>query len=196
MSLHCNDAVDGLLQVPRAREVNPRRLPREEPGLRSWFEQTRRSRPALMFLVSLVLFNDMLVYGVVVPVLPLIVRERLGGDAKSVGFLFGSIAIGILVATPVFGVLSDRYKARRRPMSAALLCCAVATLGFAFATTFWQLLLARIMQGVAGGASWTISLSMIADAFPAHKLGMAMGSVLVWNSFGFLAGPAIGGFLF
>jgi MFS family permease len=81
-------------------------------------------------------------------------------------------------------------------MMVALLCCAIATLGFAFATTFWQLLLARIMQGVAGGASWTISLTMIADAFPAHQLGTAMGSVLVWNSFGFLAGPVIGGFLF
>ncbi|KAI9594177.1 major facilitator superfamily domain-containing protein [Syncephalis fuscata] len=167
-----------------------------ETSTQNWYERTRRSRPALMFLVSLVLFNDMLIYGVVVPVLPLIVRERLGGDAKSVGFLFGSVAIGILIATPVFGILSDKYNTRRRPMMVALLCCAVATFSFAFATTFWQLLVARIMQGVAGGASWTISLSMIADAFPPNKLGVAMGSVLVWNSFGFLAGPAIGGFLF
>ncbi|KAI8053391.1 major facilitator superfamily domain-containing protein [Syncephalis plumigaleata] len=216
-----HDTANASLQVPRPRETNPRRSRRssrnyeyygavdpyvrastatqlsiysEIPGLRGWYERTRRSRTALMFLVSLVLFNDMLIYGV--PVLPLIVRERLGGDAKSIGLLFGSAAIGILLATPIFGILSDRYRTRRRPMMVALLCCAIATLCFAFAATFWQLLLARILQGIAGGASWTISLSMVADAFPAHQLGVAMSSVLVWNSFGFLAGPAIGGFLF
>jgi MFS family permease len=128
--------------------------------------------------------------------LPVIVRERLNGDAKQTGILFGSIAIGILIATPIFGILSDYYRTRKRPMISALLISASATLCFAYARNFWQLLLARILQGAAGGASWTISLSMIADAFPAHNLGIAMSSTLVWNSFGFLAGPAIGGFLF
>ena len=33
--------------------------------------------------------RDMIVYGIVVPVLPLIVNERLGRDPKSIGFLFG-----------------------------------------------------------------------------------------------------------
>lgn len=32
--------------------------------------------------------RDMVVYGIVVPILPLIV-EKLGGDSKAVGFLFG-----------------------------------------------------------------------------------------------------------
>lgn len=31
----------------------------------------------------------MIVYGIVVPILPLIVHERLGRDSKSIGFLFG-----------------------------------------------------------------------------------------------------------
>ena len=31
----------------------------------------------------------MVVYGIVVPILPLIVKERLGLDSQAVGFLFG-----------------------------------------------------------------------------------------------------------
>jgi hypothetical protein len=38
------------------------------PGLRGLYERARRTRSALIFLVSLILFTDMLVYGVVVSI--------------------------------------------------------------------------------------------------------------------------------
>lgn len=112
----------------------------------------------------------MLVYGAVIPCLPIIVIDRLNGDSTMVGFLFGcygrmrailsfyllifDVAFGLLLATPVFAILSDRYKNRRYPMLGGMLGLVISTLAFAFATTYPFLVLARVAQGVAGGASW------------------------------------------
>jgi MFS family permease len=115
----------------------------------------------------------MLVYGAVLPCLPAIVIEKLHGTPKDVGFLFGSfgninnysittynlnrsiqIALGYLVATPAFAIISDRYQNRRYPMMFGTFCIFLSTLCFAWANTFKLLVMARICQGASAGASW------------------------------------------
>lgn len=100
---------------------------------------------------------------------------EMGVEADAIGWLFGSYALGLLLLTPVFGIVSDRLGSRRVPMLAGLLGLAVATLLFNVATTYGGLVAARIAQGVSGGASWTIGLSMIADVYPKERLGAVMG---------------------
>ncbi|KAK9763761.1 hypothetical protein K7432_009281 [Basidiobolus ranarum] len=156
----------------------------------------RSSKTAITFVVSLALFADMVVYGIVVPILPLIAKDKLNADPAMVGLLFGTYAFGLLGSTPIFAILSDRYNTRKIPMVIGLFGLGVSTIFFIVAENFWQLMLARMAQGAAGGASWTIGLTMIADAFPPDQLGVAMGVVLSWNGVGFLVGPAIGGILF
>lgn len=63
-------------------------------------------------------------------------------------------AFGLLLATPVFAILSDRYQNRRYPMMGGMLGLGISTLAFAMADTYALLVLARVAQGVAGGASW------------------------------------------
>ncbi|KAL7751856.1 HIR complex subunit [Sorochytrium milnesiophthora] len=155
-----------------------------------------RSPFAVACVVGLTLFVDMVVYGVVVPILPMIASDKLGGDETAVGVLFGSYALGLLLCTPPIAYLSDRYNSRRAPMLAGLGALAVTTVMFAWATAYWQLLLARVMQGVAAGASWTVGLSMLADVYPNESLGRVMGPVLSCNHAGFLVGPVIGGWLY
>jgi MFS family permease len=79
---------------------------------------------------------------------------------------------------------------------AGMLGLVVSTLGFAFADTYSVLVTARVAQGVAGGASWAIGLSMIADVFPSERLGVVMGTVMSAHCVGFTIGPVIGGFLY
>ncbi|KAL0141957.1 major facilitator superfamily domain-containing protein [Mucor lusitanicus] len=88
----------------------------------------------------LTLFTDMLVYGVVIPCLPILVIDRLEGDSTMVGFLFGCY---------------DRYQNRRYPMMGGMLGLVISTLAFAMADTYALLVLARVAQGVAGCASWS-----------------------------------------
>ncbi|CAG8498348.1 9129_t:CDS:2 [Paraglomus occultum] len=162
-----------------------------------WCERFRRSKTAVVLIAAMALFTDMVVYGIVVPILPLIVKERLELDSQAVGFLFGCYALGLLGATPFFAILSDRYQTRKLPMLLGMGSLAICTLFFGIAKTYWQLVIARIAQGAAGGASWTISLAMLADRFgQGEKLGVVMGTVLSANTIGAITGPIIGGALY
>ncbi|KAG1113532.1 hypothetical protein G6F42_014437 [Rhizopus arrhizus] len=162
----------------------------------SAWTRARHSRLGVACVVALTLFTDMLVYGVVIPCLPILVIDRLEGDSTMVGFLFGCYAFGLLLATPVFAILSDRYQNRRYPMLGGMLGLVISTLAFAMADTYALLVLARVAQGVAGGASWTIGLGLLADVFPTKKLGAVMGTVLTAHTVGFALGPGIGGALY
>ncbi|CAO3587100.1 unnamed protein product [Absidia cylindrospora] len=163
---------------------------------KSWWQRTRQSRLAIACVVALTLFTDMLVYGVVIPCLPMLVINRLHGDSTMVGFLFGCYAFGLLLATPVFAILSDRYQNRRYPTMVGMLGLVISTLAFAVADSYVLLVMARVAQGVSGGASWTIGLGMLADVFPTKRLGVVMGSVLTAHTVGFAIGPAVGGLLY
>lgn len=158
------------------------------------FGNFRRSTTAAVLVASMALFTDMVVYGIVLPILPLIVNERLKMGSTSIGFLFGCYAIGLLGATPIFAVLSDKYRTRKIPMLFGMSSLAICSILFGISVTYWQLLIARIAQGAAGGASWTLSLAMLADRFGSGpKLGIVMGTVLSANTMGAIIGPLIGG---
>ncbi|CAG8507133.1 11443_t:CDS:2 [Scutellospora calospora] len=163
----------------------------------SRFAIFRRSKTAVICVASIALFTDMLVYGIIVPILPLIVKERLGMDSTSTGLLFGCYALGLLLSTPICAVFSDRCHTRKIPMIIGMAGLGICTLFFSISNTFWQLMLARVAQGAAGGASWTVTLAMLADRFgTGPKLGVVMGTVLSANTVGFIAGPVIGGILY
>ncbi|KAF9929611.1 hypothetical protein BGZ67_006252 [Mortierella alpina] len=168
--------------------------PSTEQG--SWFYRARRAPVAVACVVAMALFTDMVVYGVVVPILPIIVKERLGGSSSDVGLLFACYAIGLLASTPFFAIMSDKYQNRRIPMMVGMLGLAVATVGFSLASNYWVLILARIGQGSAGGASWTIGLGMLADVYPPNNLGVVMGATMMANSIGFMLGPVVGAYFY
>ncbi|KAK3841144.1 MAG: major facilitator superfamily domain-containing protein [Linnemannia gamsii] len=163
---------------------------------RSVLYRARRSPLAVACVVAMALFTDMVVYGVVVPILPEIVKNRLGGTSREVGLLFACYAIGLLASTPIFAIMSDKYQNRRIPMMLGMLGLAVATVGFSLASNYWVLILARIGQGSAGGASWTIGLGLLADVYPPDNLGVVMGATMTANAVGFMLGPMVGGYLY
>lgn len=64
------------------------------------------------------------------------------------------IALGYLVATPVFAIVSDKYRNRRYPVMIGTSCLIISTLCFAWASNYSTLVVARICQGASAGASW------------------------------------------
>jgi multidrug resistance protein len=159
------------------------------------YVQLVRGTPrATLAVVTLATFTDMLLYGVVVPVLPSY-AEGLGIDAWAIGVLFGAYSVALLVATPYVGPLSDRV-GRRGPMLWGLLGLAAATVLFAFADTYWMLLGARLLQGVAAAATWTAGLALVADTYPGESRGAALGTAMAGMTAGMLIGPPFGGLLY
>jgi MFS transporter, DHA1 family, solute carrier family 18 (vesicular amine transporter), member 1/2 len=151
-----------------------------------------RARPrATLLTVTVALFTDGFLYGVMVPL------GSAGGVAVEsevmLGVMYGAYAVGVLATTPVFGIVSDRV-GRRPPMLWGFAVQALATLLFATAGGVGSMLAARLLQGVAAAATWTAGLALVAEHFTTHraeKLGVAM----MGSTGGLLLGPVTGGVL-
>lgn len=154
----------------------------------------RRTRPAAAMTVACVaLFTDMLVYGIAIPVLPLLPATVQAGPAAT-GVLFAGYAAAMIAVTPIAGRMVDRA-GPRRPLLVGLVGLAAATLLFAVGGPYWLLVVARILQGVAAGMSWVAGLSLIAAVTPFATRGRSMGLAMSMVSLGLLIGPPLAGLL-
>ena len=140
-----------------------------------------------------VLFTDMLLEGLAIPVLPLLPAVVEQGEAAT-GILFSSYAAAMIVATLITGRVVDR-RGPKGPLRTELIVLVAATLLFATGGPYWLLLVARFVQGIAGGIAWVAALSLIAAATGIEKRGQMMGIAMSTVTLGVLAGPPLGGFL-
>jgi len=145
-----------------------------------------------MIAVGFGIFSDSFLYGVVVPLTPL--SPAGVTSASAIGMLYGGYALGVLLLTPLCGILADRL-GRKRPLLAGVVIQLVATLVFAFAPNFWVLMLARILQGGAAAATWTAGLAVVAESYPEDRV-QKMGLSMVGMTAGSLVGPLAGGLLY
>ena len=98
------------------------------------------------------------------------------------------------IVLPITGWLSSRLGRRNY----FLLCIALFTLASAmcgFATSLSQMILFRIIQGLAGGGLQPCSQGVLLDAFPEEKQGTAMTLFGVAAILGPIVGPTLGGWL-
>ncbi|KAJ2699027.1 hypothetical protein FB645_005458 [Coemansia sp. IMI 203386] len=156
-----------------------------------------RSTPAAVLLVStMAVFADTVVYGLIVPFLPAILQDKLGMSSSANGILFGCFGIGVLVGAPVSAYISDRWKIRKWPMIIGLIGLGATSVFFAFADAFWELVVARLAQGISSGITWAVGLGMIADVYAGEAIGKAMGIAFSGFTLGYLGGPVLGGVIY
>ncbi|KAI1293928.1 hypothetical protein EDD11_008350 [Mortierella claussenii] len=154
----------------------------------------RASKHYITVTILLALFTDMVTYGIIIPIMPSLIAG-MHGDSTLTGVLVAVYAAGIMSASPIFGVLSDKMASRRLPMMIGLTGLLIATIIFMFAKVYWLLVIARFFQGVSGGAVWTLGLALMTDSFAADEMGVQMGKALIGHTMGLLGGPPIGGLL-
>ncbi|MFT4176506.1 MAG: TCR/Tet family MFS transporter [Luteolibacter sp.] len=156
----------------------------------------RRSKPAILF-IFITLFLDIFGIGVIVPVLPKLVEQLEGGNlqaaAHSVGWLGALYALMQFLFSPILGSLSDRF-GRRPVILFSLLGSGIDYLLLAWAPNLWWLFLARIVSGITG-ANFSAASAYIADVTAPEKRAAGFGMVGAAFGLGFIAGPAIGGWL-
>jgi DHA2 family multidrug resistance protein len=98
------------------------------------------------------------------------------------------------IVLPITGWLSGRLGRRNY----FLLSIAVFTLASALcglATALWQMILFRVIQGLAGGGLQPCSQGALMDAFPPEKQGTAMTLFGVAAIIAPIVGPTLGGWL-
>ena len=157
---------------------------------------TPRRRAALVFIFITVLI-DVLAFGLIIPVLPHLVQDFVGGSFASAALwvgIFGTAFAAVqFISAPIQGALSDRYG--RRPV--ILLSCLGLGLDFIFmalANSLPWLMVGRIISGIAS-ASFTTANAYIADITPAENRAKAFGMIGAAFGVGFILGPLIGGWL-
>ena len=92
------------------------------------------------------------------------------------------------------GRLSDMF-GRKSAYVAALVLFAATSLGAGLATDGTELILWRVVQGIAGAFIFANGPALVADAFPHEQLGVAMGTNSMVAALGLVIGPVLGGAL-
>jgi predicted MFS family arabinose efflux permease len=147
-----------------------------------------RGQSAVLFTAVLV---DSVGFGIVIPVLPFYATS-FGASPLQVTMLFAAFSAMQMVATPLWGRVSDR-SGRRPLLIGALLASAVSHLIFGLSTQLWLLFASRLAAGAAGGTI-AIAQAYVADTTSAEDRAHQMGLVGAAAGLGFMMGPAIGGF--
>lgn len=152
-------------------------------------EHWRGSKNAILFVVSLALFTDMCIYGVVIPLLP----DLAPKDGWTRNVFFASYAASLLFFTPLFGWVSDATKNRKVPLLIGQIGMALSTSLFIFGSTYSAFLIGRILQGVSAAATWVVGLAILSETYGSDQMGQAVGVASSANMLGFLIGPLVGG---
>jgi len=145
-----------------------------------------------LFTIFLVVFFDLLSFGIVIPILPYYSRT-FGASAFSLGWLMAAYSIAQFFFAPIWGSLSDRI-GRRPVLLATILLGASAMVATALAGSFWLLLLARLLAGAFAGNISTAT-AYIADITTEKDRAKGMGVIGAGFGLGFIFGPALGGIL-
>ena len=148
------------------------------------------------FIVATI-FMDAVGFGIIMPVLPQLVMEVGRIDlphAIEIGAWIGLVmAVATFLASPVLGNLSDHF-GRRRVLLLALGGLAIDYALLTIVETLPWLFVARALSGIFGG-SYAAAQAAIADITKPEERARNFGFVGAAFGVGFVAGPAIGGFL-
>ncbi|MFD1646725.1 MFS transporter [Haloarchaeobius litoreus] len=149
-------------------------------------------RRRAMFAVVLVVFLDLVGFGIVIPILPFYVRSFAVSDFY-IGLLAASYSVMQFVFAPLLGRLSDA-RGRRPVLVLSLFGSVVAWTVFGLAGALWVLFVARMLAGAMGGNIATAQ-AYVADITPPTERAAALGILGASFALGFIFGPAIGGVL-
>ena len=155
------------------------------------------ARKAALAFIFITVLIDVIAFGVIIPVLPHLVQQFVGGDTSMAAYWTGVFAFTFSLvqffSAPIQGALSDRYG--RRPV--ILLSCLGLGLDFvlmALAPSLAWLFVGRIISAVTS-ASFTTANAYIADVVPAERRAKSYGMIGAAFGLGFIVGPLIGGVL-
>jgi DHA1 family tetracycline resistance protein-like MFS transporter len=149
---------------------------------------------AFIFVTVLI---DVLAIGLIIPVLPRLVEQFMGGDTARAASVYGAFgtawALMQFLCSPILGSLSDRFGRR----TVILLSCLGLGLDYVFmalAPSLGWLFVGRIISGITA-ASFSTALAYVSDVTPPEKRAASFGLMGAAFGMGFVLGPAVGGLL-
>lgn len=169
-------------------------------GKRPILLEYRSSKVFIVFAMCWAVFTDVFLYGVIVPVIPFALQDRVHVSADDtqhwVSVLLAVYAAALLFFSPLFGFLADWANSRKTTLLAGLIILAGSTLMLCVGKTITVLVVGRTLQGASASVVWVVALALMADTVSEEESGKAMGYVGLATSLGVLVSPLIGGVVY
>lgn len=144
----------------------------------------------LLALLSAAMVVDTAGYSAITPLLPHFVADY-GLSPAGAGLLTAAYPVGTVgLALPAAWLVA--HLGPKRATVAALGLLAVASLGFALATTAPLLAAARFAQGIGAAALWAAALAWAVALAPAGRRAEVIGTVTGAAIIGAVGGPVLG----
>ena len=125
----------------------------------------------ILAVLSLAALTYSILSSAVIPALPTI-QHSLHASETGITWLLTGFLLSASVGTAIIGKLGDMY-GKQRLLVWTLLILAAGTLLAALADTLPVLIVARVIQGVAGGI-FPLAFAIVRDEFPADRVGFAV----------------------
>lgn len=113
---------------------------------------------------------------------------------EQLSWVMTSYIVTSTIATPLLGKLSDLY-GRRTIFQIAMGTFAVASLLCGLAQNIGQLIAARAVQGIGGGAIQALAFAIVGDVLPPRVRGKYVGYFTLAFAGSALLGPLVGGLI-
>jgi len=144
-------------------------------------------------ILALTLGVVMLGFGMVMPIFPFYI-ESMGASATELGLLVAISPFIQLVASPIWGSVSDR-RGRKPVLAVGLLGYGIAMVLFGLSTKLWMLFVARGAGALLSAATMPTTMAYISDSTSEQDRGGGMGVLGAATGLGMVLGPALGGLL-
>jgi DHA1 family tetracycline resistance protein-like MFS transporter len=158
---------------------------------------TAEPRKATVAFIFVTVMLDMLALGMIIPVVPELIKQFRGGDtaaaARTIGLFGTAWAAMQFLASPVLGALSDHF-GRRRIILLSNFGLGCDYILMALSPTLAWLFVGRFISGVTA-ASIPTAFAYLADVTPPEKRAKSYGLLGAAFGIGFIVGPVAGGLL-
>jgi DHA2 family multidrug resistance protein len=114
-------------------------------------------------------------------------QGALQSSQDQITWVLTSYIVAAAIATPLTGWLCSRY-GRRMVFLVSVVGFTVASALCGMAHNLWEIVLARLLQGLFGAALVPLSQAVLLDINPREKVGQAMA---IWGA-GIMVGPILG----
>ncbi len=165
-------------------------------------DRARESAPLRVLLRMPVILGLLGVYFImnlsvsfVMPIFPLFVEEIVGMPrqaAGETGILLAVTGIAAAISAVMVGRLSDRLGHKRMLVACTALTALLSAPHF-FAQSIGQLMVLRVLFGLAAGGMVPAMNAIVASVVPRTNIGQAYGFTTTASALGWATGPALGG---
>lgn len=121
-------------------------------------------------------------------------RGSLGATLTDVAWVITAYAIANVIVIPMTSWLSQQF-GRKNYFAASIILFTVSSFLCGNASTIWELVAFRFIQGLGGGALLVTAQTIITESYPIAKRGMAQAIYGMGVIVGPTLGPPLGGYL-